>query len=596
MMACVTLAIPRRLAAALFVAIVAVLTSVAWPASPAQAHAALVSSNPAKGAVVPTAPGQVALTFTEQVRPVSGKVRVIGPDGERADTGSPRVADKQLLIPMLGNAPRGTYLVTFRVASADNHPVSGTFTYSVGAPSPNGPPSFDGADEAPSTAVSVLFPVARWLGFAGLVLLIGSVFVLASLWPQRLDRSGPALASRIGAAAIAVSAIAELLLQVPYVAGGGLGAITSEGFRDVVASQYGAAHLIRLGVLASALVLFRSVIRGRGWGADRVLLGVLGVIGVGTWSVAGHPGATPSPTLTVAADMLHLGAAAVWLGGLIMLAVFLLPRVTPTELGAIGVVWSRWATYAVAVMLLTGVVHTVVQVGSFAALIKAPYGQLLLAKLGLTLALLAVAFVARRLVTQASLALATVESRAATLSSVPAMSAAAPAKPASADTTATPGGTGPLDTASIAGRLRRTVIVEAVCGIVVLALAAVLVQTTPARVVNPAEARVQTAVLNNYLFSLSVEVEPAMTGSNEIRLYVSTPEGRLADVKQWRVRAALPSQDLEPIDADVVPLTGDHANAIIDLPAPGLWRFAFTLRTSETDQATVAMDVLVKER
>ena len=54
----------------------------------------------------------------------------------------------------------------------------------------------------------------------------------------------------------------------------------------MLASPYGTAHLIRLGVLAAALVLVRPIVRGRGWGADRVLLAVLGTIGIATWSVS----------------------------------------------------------------------------------------------------------------------------------------------------------------------------------------------------------------------------------------------------------------------------------------------------------------------
>lgn len=80
----------RRLArvgalAGLLVTVVALLLA---PATPASAHAVLVSSSPAASAVVPGGPAEVVLTFSEPVRKVAGKIRVIAPDGARADRGS----------------------------------------------------------------------------------------------------------------------------------------------------------------------------------------------------------------------------------------------------------------------------------------------------------------------------------------------------------------------------------------------------------------------------------------------------------------------------------------------------------------------------
>src|SRR5688572_6896146 len=113
-------------------------------AAPASAHAALVNSDPGNGTIVPDAPNKVTLTFSESVQLLSDKLRVIGPDGERVDQGEPSVAGTQVTIPVRSGGPRGTYLVSYRVISADSHPVAGTITYSVGAAST--PPSA-GEDE-----------------------------------------------------------------------------------------------------------------------------------------------------------------------------------------------------------------------------------------------------------------------------------------------------------------------------------------------------------------------------------------------------------------------------------------------------------------
>jgi len=104
-------------------------------ASPASAHAALVATDPGNGTIVPDAPNKITLTFSESVQLVSGKIQVLGPDDKRADAGEPRQDGDSVTIPLRSGGGRGTYLVSYRVISADSHPVGGTITYSVGAPS-----------------------------------------------------------------------------------------------------------------------------------------------------------------------------------------------------------------------------------------------------------------------------------------------------------------------------------------------------------------------------------------------------------------------------------------------------------------------------
>lgn len=238
--------IARLLAVAgLLVTVVALLIA---PAGPASAHAVLVSSSPIASAVVSNAPAEVVLTFSESVRKVSGKIRVIAPDGSRADRGEPTFEGTVVTVPVDPAGARGTYLVSYRVISSDSHPVSGAFTYSVGAPST--PPVDSGDDSRADPVVGNAVKVAKYAGYAGLLLLVGPTLVLAALWPRRLPRRGPARLAWAGLGLLAVSTVANLLLQVPYTAGGGVFDVTGEGLSDVLGSSFGAAHLVRLGLLA----------------------------------------------------------------------------------------------------------------------------------------------------------------------------------------------------------------------------------------------------------------------------------------------------------------------------------------------------------
>jgi methionine-rich copper-binding protein CopC len=110
-------------------------------ASPAQAHDALVSTSPADGATVPTPPDEVVLTFDQPALAVGTQLLVSGPDGP-VQRGKPRLVDATVRQAIATGSPAGRYTVTWRVTSADGHPVSGTFSFTAtaagsGAPGPS---------------------------------------------------------------------------------------------------------------------------------------------------------------------------------------------------------------------------------------------------------------------------------------------------------------------------------------------------------------------------------------------------------------------------------------------------------------------------
>ncbi|WP_083672375.1 copper resistance CopC/CopD family protein [Micromonospora sp. CB01531] len=536
-------------AAGLLVALAALLLA---PATPASAHAVLVSTSPTASAVVPGAPAEVVLTFSEGVRKVPGKIRVIAPDGSRADRGEPTFKDTVVTIPVDPSGARGTYLVSYRVISADSHPVSGAFTYSVGAPST--PPTDTGTDSRANPVVENAVKVAKYVGYLGLLLLVGPALVLALLWPRRLSRRGPARLAWSGLGLLAVATLAELWLQVPYTAGGGLFAVTGSGFGDVLGSAYGTAHLVRLGLLAAAAFLLRPLFASPVGRTDGIILAILGGAALFTWPLAGHPAASPVPAVSVVVDAVHLGSMAVWLGGLVMLAVFLLRRADERELDAILPIWSRWAALAVAALLLAGTVQGLIEVATPRALFDTTYGQLLLAKIGLFVLVIGVAAYSRSLVRRTA--------------------------------------------AGRPGSMRRAVVAELAITAVVLGVTANLVQTTPARTEAANVAGTSTGyfstTLTSPLYSLQVELDPAQRGNNSMHLYAYTSDNRPQPVQEWKATAALPSAGIEPIEIPLLSLTDNHATGEINLPAAGQWVFRFTVRTSDIDQATVTATVPIK--
>lgn len=111
---------------------VALLATVLGVMPAAQAHDYLVGSTPKLNSTVTTAPKQVSLKFNDIVltRPAPPQVSVRGPDGRYYESGCSTVTDATVNVPVaLGGA--GKYTVTWRIVSADGHPVSDSiaFTY-----------------------------------------------------------------------------------------------------------------------------------------------------------------------------------------------------------------------------------------------------------------------------------------------------------------------------------------------------------------------------------------------------------------------------------------------------------------------------------
>lgn len=109
---------PRRLTTAVLVLL---LLQVGF-AGAATAHNSLISTAPADGGQMETAPAAVMLTFDGPVSPDFNQVIVTGPDGSAWNTGEPQVDGPTVTQPLIEQGPGGTYAVAWRVVSADGHP------------------------------------------------------------------------------------------------------------------------------------------------------------------------------------------------------------------------------------------------------------------------------------------------------------------------------------------------------------------------------------------------------------------------------------------------------------------------------------------
>ncbi|MFG3589125.1 copper resistance CopC/CopD family protein [Streptomyces sp. NPDC047990] len=357
----------------------------------ASAHAALTGADPQDGSVLKTAPRQVTLTFTESIGLLDDSFRVLDPGNRRVRTGEPGHADGRsdtARVTLPEGLGTGTFTVAWRVVSADSHPVSGAFTFSIGKPSASVAPI--PVDPAGNTVSTTLYNIARYVAYGGLALLIGTAsFVLVCGFPGPVRRLLLA-----GWSTLFVSTFALLLLRGPYERGTGLADAVDPGvLNDTLAGRPGLVLLARLVLLAA--VAFYPVRADR---RERPLLALGALLTVSlavTWAAAEHASAGIQVPVAMASSVLHLLSMAVWLGGLGALLTALYRSAEPLPAAVVNR-FSRLALGSVAVLVVTGVYQSWRGLGSWDALTSTSYGRLLVVKLLAVLCLLAGAACSRR--------------------------------------------------------------------------------------------------------------------------------------------------------------------------------------------------------
>src|SRR3954462_10621442 len=99
----------------------------------AGAHAFLSHAMPPVGGVVPVAPREVRLTFSEGIESTFSRIELAKADGQPIST-TPVMVDPrdntQLVLPLPPLVP-GRYRVKWRVISVDTHPTEGDYPFEI---------------------------------------------------------------------------------------------------------------------------------------------------------------------------------------------------------------------------------------------------------------------------------------------------------------------------------------------------------------------------------------------------------------------------------------------------------------------------------
>ena len=328
---------------------VVALVALALPAA-ASAHANLVRTAPASGAVVAREPAAVKVVFDDVVR-VGPGIEAVRNGGRSVLGGTPSAAGDVLTIPLRPHLPDGDYSVRWSIISDDGHLESSVFAFAIGAG--QAPPTAALQAEATGPAAGTTF--ARWLFLAGVLAAVGiALYVLLVL-----RRTEKRVAIVLGTAAVFV------------LVGAGV-----EAHRVGLATRYGATMAVGCAVAGLVAVGAIVALRPALW-----LALALAVVP----SLSGHALDPGLPLVNVAVDVLHVLAASVWVGVLVGLVV------VPGDRRRAGLL----AACGVGVVGVTGAVRAGFELTAASQLWDTSYGQAILVKTGVALGALALGWLLR---------------------------------------------------------------------------------------------------------------------------------------------------------------------------------------------------------
>lgn len=355
------------------VALAAVI--VVGAAAPVFAHAGLLLASPAPGSGLPQAPGEVVLRFSEPLDIALSRISITGPDG--ADGGQGQVlrvtGDPNAMQRRVGVLHVGVYAVHWRSVSAlDGHAVSGTYQFGIGT-------AVVGAESVSDDPVSS----EGWAGLVARLLTLGGLAVwfgasMLARW-RRLDARSRFRLARFRRAAPVVVLIGTVLLAVSSALRltGSLSALPSV----LSGNQSGWLRLLILAAAGCGVVL-----SGRRWANDFLV-----VAAIGAEAAAGHAAAAPYPVVATVVFAVHLAAVGVWLTAIVMAVasgtdvVRELSAVAPLAVAAAGTVAA------------TGVVAAAFEVDHVGALLDTRYGEAVLVKASVLVAMVLAGLVHRQL-------------------------------------------------------------------------------------------------------------------------------------------------------------------------------------------------------
>jgi len=525
------------------------LAGVALWGGPATGHAVLTQSQPADGAALATAPPMLSLVFNEPVTPI--RVQLIGPAGRPAAVRvEPAANGAGLAIRPAAALMPGAYTLSYRVTSADSHPVAGAIQFSIGTDrTAASPPTLRaGIAEEMGAGLAVAAILNRAVQLAALLIAAGGALFLLLHRAQDPDLAA-GLRQPLATVALAGSGLSALAIGLHGAVLGGTG---MEGLLEAATWRLGYAStrgVASATAAAGLLGIAMGMTLHPGPGA-RAMLGVGAVAAVASFALSGHA-ATASPRwLTAGALLLHVTLAAYWIGAFLPLRTAL-SRGSRAPTGLLAG-FSGLAVLAVPALAAAGLLLGSIQVGALDQ-IQTRYSVLLAAKIALVSLLVALAAYNK-------------------LALTPRLARSALA----------------------AGSLRRTIAAELLVALTVLGVTAVLAQTPPPRTLAAAaQAPSAATVPVGAGLQVTLALAPGRAGTNAVDIAIADRAGASVTPVEVAAGFAQPTIGIEPILRPAKAIApGRYRVDAIDLVA-GMWEVEVTLLVTDFDRVVARASLRV---
>jgi copper transport protein len=588
------------------------LASLAIAPATASAHAVLRETEPISGAIAKREPSEIVFRYNEPVEGNFGAIRVYDRNGSRVEDGQafhPGGRGPDLAAHLKAGLPKGTYTATYRVISADGHPVSGGLVFSIGKPSPTAGKTVSQllAERGKvSEATDVGFAIARGLQDVSIAAAIGIVVYLFLIWlpalasvaggDRRWQLASESFVARIRTLLAVAVVIGALSAALGIVFQGATAAdvsfwsaLKAGTIKEVLGTRWGTVWGLRVlvwlglgAVLTAALARGRQpVLRPASVGATGLALArpfgpiVLGLIALPLGflaispALAGHASLESPTGVMTAANVIHVISISVWSAGVATLVLALRRATRELEppdrarlLAANVIRFSQAAGVAFALLVATGLIQAYVEVRSIHNLLHTEFGRLVLIKFTIVLGpLLALGAYNRRL-------------------NVPHLREIAA-------TGQSPGRSGRL--------LRRSLRAEIALILVVFGVTAVLVSKPPSIALSNSGPVAKTVSLGPA--DLQLTVDPARVGSNVMHAFLTDKRSGVQydKVKEFDVTLSQPDKQVGPIDAGPQKAgPGHYVMTAATFGVPGDWKVQVAARVSEFDAYYATVDVKVK--
>jgi len=530
-------------------------------AIPVLAHALLLRSIPEANAVLNRAPAQVELFFSEAVDPAFSTIKVLDTNGQSVDNDDTQVdpADAAHLTVSLRSLPDGIYTVSWKALSAtDSHVTLGSFPFAVG--NVDAAVLASTAQASKQIKLSIGEVAAKWLLYLSAMVIVGNVLFNAVVWqPARraakIDRE-VALPSwqllfNLALIGLLSASIIGLLVQAGQASGTEIAAPWSAATNGVLfATRYGTLWIARL-ILTLALIglLLRNAVHLQTSRREQVLIFGAALLLLLSISLNSHAAGEPQPALPVTADVIHLLAASVWVGGLMsfVLGVWSIRKVDPAIRTCFTAQliprFSAVALISVAGLALTGVYSSSLQIGSWDALWNTLYGRALIIKLLIALPMIGLGALSLLIITPRI-------------------------KRAATDPTSPP---------RLADRFRRMVTSEVVLGVVLVLSVSVFTSLPPARSASgPSELN---AVADVDDLNIALDITPGRVGVNTFTVNVTSNGQPVDNAKSVEARFTPANSNFVPSQAQLIGQGhGTYAIKGAYLSLPATWQVQISVR------------------